>query len=290
MKTENEKSIMRDMRKLQTFWYALRHSIFPLDKYYHKIRTAPLSFSLKYFAALVFTVVAITTLAKSIHIMYAYPPEKLTFLIETIQKDYPDDLIVRIDDLGRLSTNYDKPIVVFSPLEHNPQPIIVVDAKADTQKIYEYGSRILMTERYMVIRVRDRLHMLQYEMNEPLELTKTDVLNVGMNAVIALQSYWIGLFVLAVAAILIAPVIIISTQLMTLAIISAVTFIILKFAVKRKSWTFRNIFQISLHSVTIPLLMTGFICITGLLPTFPHWYLIFNYIFLAGGIYEAYYA
>lgn len=277
------------MRKLRTFLHVFKHSIVPLDYYYHKIRTAPLSFSLKYFISLVIAVTVVTTMVKASIFVSEYPPEKLGFLIETLEEDYPDDFIVRIDDLGRLSTNYDKPFLLFSPLEHNPQPMIVVDAKAEKEKIYEYGSRVLMTERSMVIRVRGKLHTLQYQINEPLTFTKVDVTNVAQNSVLALESYWVWLAAIVIGIVIIAPLFVSISHLISLAIISAVTYVVLQLLVKRKTLTLLNVYQISLHAVTVPLLIIGFTCITGLRPGLPYWYFILNYIFLAGGIYEAYF-
>ena len=122
------------MQKIQTFWHVLRRSLVPLDYYYHKLLTTRIGFSMKYFVTLVVFVVFLATVLKSAIFISQYSPKDLATLIQSIESDYPDDLVVSINELGRLTTNDDKPYILFSPLRSNPQALIVIDPKAEKEK------------------------------------------------------------------------------------------------------------------------------------------------------------
>lgn len=218
-----------------------------------------------------------------------YPPVKLVSLLQTLEKDFPDDLVLNINSMGRLSTNYDKPYILFSPLDSNPQPLIVIDTKANKDKIFEYNAHALLAERYMVVRMDNHVYTLHYELNEPLRVDKSDVMSISQNAQLILESYWVWVVALIVGFLLIAPPVLFVTQILTLLIVSLVSYIFVRMIVRRSSCTYAKVFQISLHTTTAPLLIQSFLFLSGHSVSIPYWYMILTYLFLAGGIYEAYF-
>lgn len=277
------------MKKLQTFWHALRHSVIPLDAYYHKVRRTHLSFSIKYFISLIVSVIVVTTLLKVGMVVQKFPPSELSTLLKSVETDYPDSLVLNINDMGRLSTNYDKPYILFSPLESNPIPLVVVDTRASKNKIFEYNTTALFAERYLAIRINNHVYTLFYELNAPLRVDKSDILSITRNAHSFLDSYWVWVVALTTALILIAIPVLFVIHTITLLIISAVTYIFVKLLVKRATCTYTKIFQVSLHTVTAPIIIQAFLFISNQTVNAPYWYIILNYIFLAGGVYEAFF-
>jgi hypothetical protein len=243
----------------------------------------------KYFIALIIFIVLLGTVVKTAMFVRAFSPQRLVALVQGIEEDFPDDLVIDINSMGRLSTNYDKPIILFSPMQRNPQPLVVIDPKAQKDKIYEYNAHALLAERYMVIRVDSHVYTLHYQLNEPMEIDKSDILTISHNAQIILESYWVWITTMVIGFLLIAPPLIFVTNAITLMIISAVVYICTRLLVKRARCTYVKVFQISLHTVTAPLLIQTFLFISGHTVAIPYWFIILNYVFLAGGLYEAYF-
>ena len=277
------------MDKLKTFWHVFKHSLIPLDYYYHKLRTTPLSFSIKYFVALVFILVFVATTLKTAIFVSTYSPNDLSTLVTSVEEDFPDDMVMYINKMGRLSTNQDKPYILFSPMTDNPRPLVVVDPKADKDKIYEYESNILLTERKMIVRADSNVYQFNYQLNQPVRIDKADVMNISQNAQVVLDSYWVFIIGVVLAAFLIAPPLIIAANAITLGIASLVVFVILKLIAKRKKIPYTKILQVSLHTVTGPLVIQCLMFVFALTAALPFWYLLLVYLFLAGGIFEAYF-
>lgn len=278
------------MQKLKTFWHVLKHSLIPLDYYYHKLRTTHFSFSAKYFVSLVFGVVFVATILKASMFVISYTPDDLRTLITSVEEHYPEDLVIHINELGRLSTNDHKPYILFSPFEKNPRPLVVIDPRADKEKIYEYESNVLFTERRMIFMIDSGMYELNYQLSEPLRIDSADIASISNNAQVVLDSYWVFIVGVMLAAMFIAPPLILAANIVTLLIASFVVLVVLSVITKKRKFTYQKLLQISLHAVTGPLLIQCFMFIFALKAALPYWYMLLVYLFLAGGVYEAYFA
>lgn len=277
------------MQKIRTFWHAFKHSLIPVDQYYRKILKTPFRFSVKYYIALILIVVTITTVAKATVFIVRYPPNLLTELLQEAEESYPDDLVISINELGRLSTNAEKPYILFSPIDKNPMPLVVVDPKAQDDKIFEYDSNVLFTETRMIVRADSMLYTFTYDVNSPMRITRSDIEKAAINADVILDSYWIFALSILIGVILVAPLLVFIGQTLMLIIAAFIFFILLKFVSKKRNITYQKIFQISLHTITGPMVIQGILFTFGLYPVIEYWYIILTYIFLAGGIFEAYF-
>ncbi|MBP9797738.1 DUF1189 family protein [Candidatus Woesebacteria bacterium] len=277
------------MRKLRVFLHVLKHSLFPFDAYYKKIRKTHFSFSLKYFIGLIVLTISISVLLKAILFTSMFPPSTLKTYITKVAKEYPSHLIITMNENGRLSTNDDRPYILFSPLAHNPRPLIVVDPKADKEKIDQYDAFVVLTERKMYMHNDDSIMPITYETGHSFSFNKSKVQLTADNSQLVLNSYWKFVALAIVAAITVGIVFAGISSFLTLLMVAFVLWIALKLAVKHKAITFRSVLQICLHAFTGPLLIQSFAFIAGLTPGVEHWYGLILWVFVGGAIYESYF-
>lgn len=233
--------------------------------------------------------VAISFILKGYLFVQEYPPAKLDELIMTAEEQYPDDFTIVINENNRLTTNYDMPFILFSPLEEHPEPLLVVDPKATKDKIDEYDAKVLLSERYAYVRTNSGSYEFTYDSFAGKKITKEDIQAVAHNTQVVLESYWTFIVVLLVVSVLLVPPLIIAFTFTSLVISSFIVFVLATLLTKRKGLTFSKILQISLHTYTAPALLQALLFITGTMIRIPYWNLILLYVFLIGGVYEAYF-
>ena len=190
-------------RKIKVFMHALKHSLFPFDSYYKKVRKTHFSFSLKYFFALVITLLSLSFLIKVICFVSVFPPDVLKRYVAKISQEYPAELIITMNPNGRLSTNDDRPFILSSPLNNNPQPLLVIDPRADKQKIYDYDAFVLFAERRMYMQYDNSIVDYPYEMGQSFSFTQSKAKLITDNSKILLNSYWKFLTVIVLVSMLI---------------------------------------------------------------------------------------
>ncbi len=282
------------MQKIRTFWHVLRHSLIPFDYYYHKLRTTRPSFSFRYFLVLVLVTVFITTSAQFLAFATVFPKTRLQSLVSSLTLQYPDDFIVTITPQGRLTTNYDKPFILFSPLSSNPMPLIVVDPKAQADKLDDYATPILMTEGHVYTKFGSYVSTYDYKINEPMKITHALFIQWTQMLSQSLESYTttlIGVFISMYVLISVATLL---THIVLALAISCVTWVIYAILFRthqaRRMIAVNKLIQISFHTMTAPLILACIFVITPLTSTLPFWYFGMNVILLTGGVYEAYFA
>lgn len=277
------------MRKLRVFLHVLKHSLFPFDAYYKKIRKTHLIFSVKYFIGLVIMIVSFSVLLKGLLFTTLFPPDTLKTYISRVAQDYPSDLIITMNQNGRLSTNDDRPYILFSPLVNNPRPLIVVDPKAHKEKIKQYDAFVVLTERKIYMHNEDSIMPLSYEMGHSFSFTKSKVQLIADNSQLILNSYWKFIIIALVGSVFLGILFFGTSYFLSLAMIAIAVWIVLKIVVKHKAITYKSILQICLHASTGPLLIQSFAFIAGLTTGVDHWYTILIWIFVGGALYESYF-
>lgn len=277
------------MRRIGVFAHVLRHSLFPFDSYYKKVRKTHFSFSLTYYFALIFLVLFFSILIKAALFAYSFPPQILKTYIETSAKEYPENLIIKMNPNGRLSTNDDRPYILSSPLQDNPRPLIVIDPKAHKDKIHDYDAFVLLSERRMFIQYDNTIVPYPYEIGHSYSFTKSKIQLIAENSGTLLDSYWKFLGFALIAGLIVGFPAIAFSYLLTLLFAAVIIYIILKITVKHKTITYKSVLQICLHAVTGPILLQGLGFIAGLSPSIPHWYTLILWVFLAGAVYESYF-
>lgn len=282
------------MQKIRTFWHVLRHSLIPFDYYYHKLRTTAMSFSLRYFLMLVMVTVIFTTTAQYLAFVTVFPKPRLQSLIQTLSLSYPKDLIVTITPQGRLTTNYDKPYILFSPLSSNPMPLVVIDPKAQMDMIDDYDTPVLMTEGHIYTKVGDQIRSFDYEKEDPIKITSTTFNQILHVLSHSLKYYWLSILVLYLGGIIFVSGFVLISHIFLALVTSCITWVIYAILFQthqsRKMISLGKLIQIAFHTMTAPLIIACIFVITPLTSSLPHWYISMNILLLCGGVYEAYFA
>lgn len=274
---------------MRVFLHVLKHSLFPFDAYYKKIRKTHFIFSLKYFFGLIIGIVTFSVLLKGLFFASLFPPETLKKYISHVAQDYPKNLIITMNRNGRLTTNDDRPYILFSPLDKNPRPLIVVDPKAHAEKVKQYDAFVVLAERKMYMHNEDSIMPLTYETGHSFSFTKAKVQLIADNSQLILNAYWKFIIIALMGSSLIGIFFIGISYFFSIIMIAIAVWFILKLTVKHKAITYKSILQICMHASTGPLLIQSFAFIGGLTPGVEHWYTILMWIFIGGGIYESYF-
>ncbi|MBI2641655.1 DUF1189 family protein [Candidatus Roizmanbacteria bacterium] len=278
------------MTKLKTFWHVFTNSLIPNTSYYHKILKSPFSFSLKYFL----TLIVILNLLFGAFLALKLNPWKIheTFqsLVSSLD-EFPNNLTISVKD-GVLMTNYNKPYFLWFDYKDSKRLLLVIDETATAEKIYEYRSDMLLTRGELVIRNPKDTSEIQI-----LNLSYVNQQTINKDIILKVQEYIreITRFIL-----LSYPLLLILTMIflvlasffstaLYLVIASAVVYIFYLFFLRKKTQpTFKNAFQISLHSITTPLLLNYVLGMFYLgIPLLPFFFLFLIVVFTFAGIYDA---
>lgn len=273
------------MKKLRTFIHVFINSLIPLDKYYKKLEHTPFLFSFKYFLTVMFFISILSVLSLSHFFFFVISPRQLSQAVMQTLDNFPNDLTVRIVD-GHLMTNLDRPYIAWARIKNIPQPLLVIDEFAQPSKRDEYQTPVLLTENALVVSYKNTSQVMRLSPDINLRITKSEA--------VALKK---TLGKLGVLLILIFPVLLVISMIayfifgtaltfFLLAIMSGVVFIIGRF--KINSLNFQKVFQISLHSSTLPLLSGSGMTFFGLAVPFVFWLPFMHILFLGAALYEVY--
>lgn len=264
------------MNKLKTFWYVFKKSISSFS-YYRVIPKTKFSFSLKYLFFLLLIVSLLSSIRFSLIVGKALP--KIPDFINKVQEDaknfYPKELIVKVVN-GEVSTNVKEPYYLDLK-EVKDSHFITIDTKAKAEDLGKYNTLILITKTSIVTKDKETSYRI-YPLNQ---LNKeNEKLNVTINkraydAVVAkLLPYLKYLGPLAIGliifSILVWPLLgasfSLSWKLFYLLFIAAIVWVVAK--IMRKKLAFSKIYQMSMHAVTIPVIIGLVFTLAGLTTPF----------------------
>jgi len=276
------------MKKIKTFFHVLVNSLFPLDHYYRKILKSRLLFSLKYFLALVFSltfVFILVFLFKNLLINNSLTQLRAS-LIKSLD-NYPPDLVITIKN-NRLFTNFDRPYIFWVEYRNVPHPVLVVDERATVEKIYQFDSTAILVNANGVIKrtVGGKLRFYPFKFKNDVIVNK-QVINNWKNLVSRFFVFFqISLPFFLILAFLGLGLLIFFSQIIFLALISLIGFWLSK--IFKLKTNYKKLFQLSLHSNTLPLISEFVILFLFWRLKFFPYYLLLTLIFFATAIYEAY--
>lgn len=257
------------------------NSLIPHHKFYKTILKKSLRQSYWYFFILIFTLNAIMFLIFALKINNRFNSN--TFkqninLLETL----PKNLIININN-GYLSSNQEKPILLWA---NNSNLIGVIDESATSEKIHLYDSKFLLTSSNLVIKTKDKgIINIPYS-NTNIKITKDIILKLK-TAILNLIPYAIGL--ISFYFLILSPIFIVIFLSIFLLLISLIAFLIYKSKIKKI--TYKKTFQISLHAITLPLIIfVGLISLNNLLLQIlsAQIFLILSFAFILISLYDAY--
>lgn len=275
------------MKKIKAFFHVLINSLFPLEHYYKKIVKTRFLFSLKYFFALILVLnfILISTFIFRNLLLNNNLVEFKTNLIKSLN-NYPSDLIITIKN-NRLTTNFDRPYIFWLNYKKIPHPLIVIDERATEEKIYHFDSTtILVNSNGLIRRTGNGLRYYPFKLKNDLTIDKQRIENLK-NLILRFFVFFQLLIPFILVLLFIVLVVFFSlTKMFYLTIISFVGFWVTKvFHIKTG---YKKVFQISLHSNTIPIICEFTILILAWRARFFLWYLLLTLVFFAAAFYETY--
>lgn len=279
------------MQKVKAFFHVFVNSLIPQAAYYHKILQARLSFSFKYFLSLVIVLNLLLSLFYALKLNPLKINMGLTNLINSLEK-FPAELTIDIKN-SQLTTNHNRPYFLWFDYQDTKHLLLVIDETAAPQKIKEYNSYILVTGNDIVLKDKNKnlgYSLVNLSVLKDQIITKQTVNEVESSLVKIRQ-----LLILAYpAAFAIFFTFFLLSSLFTttlyILIASGLTFVLYKlFLYKKASPKLTKTFQISLHSITLPLFLNYLYGAFNLRSFYqPILFLLLFIIFTAVGLYEGY--
>jgi len=275
------------MKKIKTFFHVFINSLFPLDHYYKKIVKTNLFFSLKYFFTLIFVLsfILISVFVLRNFLIKNNVNEFKISLINSLN-NYPQNLTIAIKN-NQLTTNFNRPYIFWLTYKKIPHPLIVIDERATAEKIYQFDSTtILVNSNGLIRRAGNGLRYYPFKTANNLVINKQRVENFK-NLILYFSKFALFLIPVILILTLVALVIFFSLiKMFYLALISFFAFWVIKiFGIKTR---YKKLFQISLHSNTLPIICQFAILILGWRARSPFWYLFLTLVFFSTAIYETY--
>lgn len=254
------------VNKLKRFFQVVWHSAIDFP-YYKDIFQAPFSFSLKYLFVLLFLVNLIAG------IFFAQKLSTLIPRIPTIVNDikimakefFPDDLVITINN-GKIRTNVDEPYFIKLPKKWSTTDnkefshFITIDTKANVEDIKKYKTVMLITKSNIVIVDKDTGYRVQTldQIKGYYQIDKYIYNNILKKLFPYLNYLTIVIYVLMIITIIIFPVLavffVLSGKFFYLLFFCLILLFISK--LMKTKLGYRKIFQLSLHGLTVPIILS----------------------------------
>lgn len=279
------------MAKLKTFYRTFVKSL-TKPAYYKDILSAKFSFSLKYLALLLFLISLFSTFKLAINFISLKPklPEFADTLKKVIVDIYPDKLVVTHKG-GKISTNVEEPYFIDMPesgksWKTGSRHFFAIDTKGTVEEFEKYDSVILLTDEFAVM--PDNQNQQNGYKIYPLKDWLKDVpegafINKAIYQELVIRILPVidvlprYLTIAAIFIILLAPFFVMSVALsgymLYLLFLTLVLWIIAK--TMKKDLSYGKTYQLSLHGLTLPILISSLISLFG--KAFPF---LFSAIFL----------
>lgn len=251
------------MSKLKAFWHIFKKSISSFS-YYKEIVKTKFSFSLKYLFFLLFIVSLLSGIRFSLEIGSLIPkiPNFVNEVRTSAQNFYPKELVVKVQE-GLISTNVNEPYYLDLPNVVDNH-FITIDTKAKAEDILKYKTVILVTKDSLVTFDKESSYRV-YPLNELNKDNTQSSFVIDKNAydtiIAKLLPYLDFLPALAIGLILlsiivwpfIAAIFALLGKLIQLFFISVIVWLISK--ILRSKLEFWKIYQMSMHAITIPVIL-----------------------------------
>lgn len=273
--------IKENMRKIKNTFI---NSLIPNKKFYKELLRKKLIYSFNYFLVFIFVLnlffFIVLTLKLNLPINYQNFKQFLNRFDEI-----PKSLIINIDN-AHLSTTHNRPLLIWINNNGAKSLLAVLDETASAEKINLYDTPILLTSSEIVfMRGSKNYTTLEYP-NETIRITKDKIVNVK-NYVIKFLPFLVSILIFYFVAIL--PIILFLSSLIFLVLIILPIYLV--FHLKNKKIKFEKVFQISLHSSTIPIIIFTILPLLSnvflILISFPL-FIILEFLFICVSVYDAY--
>lgn len=245
------------MRRVKFFFQVLVKSLTDFG-YYREIAKAKFWFSFKYLYFLLFLTSLFWGIFFATKALSFVPqaPKIVANAKTTVLGLYPKELVVTLKS-GKLSTNVKEPYYLDFP--GLPTHLIAIDTKAKESDFVKYKSVLLLTRESMVAMDGETSYKVF-----PLSEAKTDLLvNKALYDELAkkilpyFDYFPYVLYALAAVSIVILPFVSASFSLAGKLFLILITSLLLFFLAKimKKNLSYGKIYQLSLHALTLPILL-----------------------------------
>ena len=276
-------------KKVKTFLHVFVRSLIPEVDYYRKLIKTHFCFSIKYYISLILVLNLLFILFVFIRLNPFKMKTLLSNLVKSVQK-YPKELRIEIRN-GSLKTNYGRPYLLWLDYDDKKYLLLVVDEFATPEQIAQYRSYMLLTSnRAIARRVFLGGNLSQYSLKKFEDQTITyttaqEVVSSFQRVIQFLPILYIGILLIFLILI---PLFSFGITSLYVFLSSVVVYYFLKYGAK-KSIRFRKTLQVSLHAITLPLLLDyGLIMFNLSSKSLPFLFFFLSLIFVGGGVYEAY--
>lgn len=259
---------------MKTFFRTFKLSL-SSPTYYRDILQVRPRFSIKYYLVLSLLLLLISTISGIINYAPAIKSDSEVTAQEVVQ-NFPRDLVLTISPNG-ITSNKDFPIIAQMPSVVTRQDsqfknLVVVDPNGEISALEKYNALMLINNSYLIVGNGDNLQTaplkdfpetrVDYSTMQQLSQTLTFV---AKNAAIFTSGFFIatGFFDFFIWRILYLAVFSLGLRLVYKSVIG----------------TYPKAFQISMHSVTLPLLINTTLGVAGVVVPFPAWFLVVHTVF-----------
>jgi len=262
------------VRKIRAFFYTFYKSITSI-KYYKDVVDVPLSFSIKYFLVLAF----LSTVIITVFVSATVTPKAEEFVGNTlaeIKRIYPDDLEIWVEN-NEWYINKEEPFVVQLPMSMRgagiPTNLIVFDKEGTIDDFKNWDTFVLLNRANALIKGDNKMEVLPLDDLPEGKITRDnfDDLIVDIESLTEYAPHTIVFFT--------ALITFIENFLLRAAYLAIIGLFLLLYGVFTKAnIKFSNLYQISIHTMTLPLLIKVLSVLTSVSIPGP-WFSIVNLVF-----------
>ncbi len=276
------------MKQLRTIFYVVKHSLFPTDNYYVTVRkNTSFWFSFKYIVSLVLIVSVVLTILYPLHFLPIYQPGKLKNEVLKTLGQLPDDFVLNINYYGVLTTNQQRPIIIFNQNNNSPKRFLVIDSLANDSMAKDYDSRIILMRRKAIIQSFDQTITFNYRDERPITINHQTIENITSIIEELFSYYWIILGGVMFILLLTIPTLLLISKILYLILASLIVFVVAKlFFIRQLSY--KKTLQISMHAATAPIILEYTSMLFHISIPIKIWFFLLTLVFIAAGVYEAY--
>jgi hypothetical protein len=266
------------MIKLRNFWRVFTKSISSIS-YYKDIAVAKFGFSLKYLYFLLLILAFLQGIVSAVKLSYLLPkiPQFIEDARYQVSNFYPKELVLTVKD-QKISSNVKEPYVI--------RDFVVIDTKISAADLATYKDKVILGDSFVAIPDSQNggnrtISLTDYLKNVPngTQFTQKSYLDLAGKLLPYLNYLPTVIYCLIAAVLVVWPFIgagLVLLGRMIILVFSTLALLILA-AIMKRDLGYGKIFQLSLHALTIPVVLTF---VSGYF-SIPYLGLINSIIFLA---------
>lgn len=262
---------------MKTFFRSLILSL-TKPSYYKDILKARTKFSVKYYMLLALILTTVTSVAGIINYAPALKTD-FTQVAQEVVRDFPQDLVIDIKSTG-ITTNAPFPLVAQTPTAFIknqsgalPKNLLIIDPQGQISMLAEYDALALLNNSYLIVGDGESVQTAPVKDFPDLRIDAGFMERLaGVARFIATNALWLTGLAFGVVSL-------VDFFVAKLAYLLFFAFVLRLFH-KTLFATFAQAFKLSVHSFTLPVLISTTLGIAGVNIPLPGWFVILHTIFV----------